>query len=96
MTQPVTLTPEEMQFLTSFQDRFNLITKRYGELMFQNKLLARELRSAEEEMDKIESDRIQMMENLQTKYGPGSIDLTTGQFFPGESKIVEMNSESAV
>jgi len=89
MSQPVTLTQEEMNRLSSFQDRFNVSTKRYGEIAFQMKLLQNEMKQVETEMDNIEEERLIMMEDLQKKYGAGSIDLVTGEFTPATIDVSE-------
>jgi SMC interacting uncharacterized protein involved in chromosome segregation len=78
----VSLKPEEIQSLRSFQDKYHTVTKRYGELQFQIRLLNKEVEFLEQEMDDLETSRINMMNSLQQQYGAGTIDLETGTFTP--------------
>lgn len=97
----VTLSQEELQNLQSFQQNFANVTRQYGELVFQKKLVQQQLTGLEQalsdlesQMDLIESNRLQTMQDLQEKYGDGSIDLQTGTFTSVEGTPVESNLDT--
>ena len=74
--------PEERTQIADIQKDYNMLTRRYGELYFQNKFIAVEMQEIDTEMTKVESKRIELMVALQEKYGAGSIDINTGAFIP--------------
>ena len=81
----VTLKQEEIQNLRVFQTEFHTLTKRYGEALFQIRLLSKEIQSIEVDMDVLENNRKQMMKSLQENYGAGTIELDTGMFVPANN-----------
>lgn len=78
MAEETKVTPEELKKLQEVQIKFTVLTRRFGELHFQKKLIDFEMAEVDEEMAKLEDERIQVMTELQTKYGAGSIDINTG------------------
>jgi len=76
------ITPEELKKIQDVQFKFTVLTRRFGELHFQKKLIDFEMAEVDDEMSKLEDDRLQVMNELQAKYGAGSIDINTGLLIP--------------
>lgn len=84
MAETRKLEEQDLARLREFTDLFNFLTKRLGETHFQLRLLNSDIQTIEAELDKIEKERIQMMSDLQKKYGQGSVNIGTGEFTPTE------------
>ena len=76
------ITPEELKKVQDVQIKFTVLTRRYGELHFQRKLVQLEMSDVDDQMEKLEDERIQVLGELQAKYGAGSIDINTGLLIP--------------
>lgn len=74
------LTQEEIQLLRSFQDKRNQLVEQFGliELRFQELESQKELLKGE--LKKLRQEEITIGENLQKKYGDGTINLERGEF----------------
>jgi hypothetical protein len=86
MTEVKKVDQEDLNKIFLIQQRFFEITKLYGELHFQKKAIEKEQFALENKMSTIEEDKHKLLEELQTKYGTGSINIETGEFLPEESK----------
>lgn len=78
------LLPEEQQKLLELQNRWTFLTRKYGELFYQSKLIQRELSKISDALDQLEDDRVTTINQLQTKYGAGQIDINNGVFVSDE------------
>lgn len=74
------LTSDEIQKLRDFQNQFETITKRFGQLHFQQKLIEMEKAGLETDMVELENNRLDFMNTLQGKYGVGVVNIETGEF----------------
>jgi len=74
------LTQEEIQLLRSFQDKRSQLIEQFGtiELRFQELESQKELLKGE--LKKLRQEEITIGENLQKKYGDGTINLERGEF----------------
>jgi hypothetical protein len=79
---PSSILPEELKQIQDVQTKYTSLTRRYGELYFQNKFIAIEMQELDNEMINLENKRIEIMTTLQNKYGAGSIDVTNVAFTP--------------
>jgi CDP-diacylglycerol pyrophosphatase len=82
MSEPKKLDEQEVQELKEFSARWDLLTKRLGELHYQKKAVDAELMVTEEALDKLDQERYDALNKLQTKYGTGQLNLTAGTFTP--------------
>jgi hypothetical protein len=74
------LTPEEIQYLKSVQQKRVQLTEQFGmvELRIQEINLQKEYLI--EELKKVRQEEIKIGESLQQKYGEGTINLERGEF----------------
>jgi hypothetical protein len=82
---PSSILPEELKQVQDVQAQFSSLTRRYGELHFQKKFIDEEMVNIDEEMLNLETRRVEIMTNLQNKYGTGTIDVANGTFIPAVS-----------
>jgi hypothetical protein len=82
MTDTIKLTEEELSTLQSHQIRWDILTKKLGELHYKQKAIMAELTLTEQSLDEFDSERFEFVQGLQTKYGVGTINVGTGEFLP--------------
>ena len=75
MTNPFKLPDDELTILVSLQNRWSELTRRYGELHYEMKVIDTNL----VELDK---ERFDVVTQMQEKYGVGEVNLLTGEFIP--------------
>lgn len=73
-------TPEEIQALKDINNRLFSLTHRYGEATYEKIVLEKEIDYLYSELEKVESDSVELRSALHEKYGNGRINLATGQF----------------
>jgi DNA transposition AAA+ family ATPase len=76
------LTEEEYTLLISLQNRWNELTKRFGELHYQKKGIDAEITLTDQALDDLDSERFEVVKRLQDTYGVGQVNLATGEFIP--------------
>lgn len=77
------ISPEELDSLRKLQQDWNILTKRWGEISYEQRIIEKELKLILENIDNLETTRQSLTELLQDKYKlNGSIDLDTGEFTP--------------
>ncbi len=79
------LTDEERAELIQLQASWNDLTKKYGELHYQKKLVDADLLTVDSALDKLDVQRTDAVKRLQDKYGVGHVNLSTGEFTPDAS-----------
>jgi hypothetical protein len=80
---PKQASSEDLAKLRRIAEEWEVFTKQYGELHYQQKVVAIELKEVDEALDKLEKERRELVTKLQTELGSnGTIDLTTGEFIP--------------
>ena len=91
MAESVKFTKEELESLQTIQNLYQTKTIEFGQLKVQKILLTQQLDSLETQLTQMEVDytNIQQQERdlvqqLNEKYGPGSLDPSTGTFTPIE------------
>ena len=86
MSEAKVVSAEGLQQLKDIQVAYERITKHYGELFYQKKLLERELSETEGMMEQLEAQRVEVTSKLQQDFGgPGTVNLETGEFIPATS-----------
>ena len=76
----VKLQPEEHEKLLGLQQLWNDLTKRYGELHYQQKSIKTQLELIDGELDSLEEERFKVVDEMEKKYGIGQVNLSTGEF----------------
>lgn len=79
------LTDEERGELVQLQASWNDLTKKYGELHYQKKLVDADLLTVDAALENLDVQRTDAVNRLQTKYGIGQVNLETGQFTPTDA-----------
>jgi len=74
------LTQEEIKQLTSLQEQQNNFVIRLGEIEYQKNLLNQQREKIKEEIKSFEANQIKLAQELETKYGKGSVNIDTGEF----------------
>ena len=74
------LTQEEIKQLTSLQEQQNNFVIRLGEVEYQKNLLNRQKEKIKEEIKSFEAGQIKLAQELEKKYGKGSVNIDTGEF----------------
>ena len=74
------LTQEEIKQLTSLQEQQNNFVIRLGEVEYQKNLLNRQKEKIKEEIKSFEVGQIKLAQELEKKYGKGSVNIDTGEF----------------
>ena len=76
-----TVSPEDLKILRSLQETWEVLTKRYGELYYEKKMVDAEMKRIDEGLDELEAKRIDVVARVQTTFGKtGSVNLQTGEF----------------
>ena len=74
---------EDIAALRTLSENWDVLTKRFGELHYQKKLVDNELKHVDSALDELEKERQSVVTSLQQQFGSaGTIDLTTGDFIP--------------
>lgn len=76
------LTDEEYSLLVGLQNRWNELTKKFGELHYQKKGIDAEITLTDQSLDELDSERFEVVKRLQDTYGVGQVNLATGEFIP--------------
>ena len=91
MPEPVKFDKEELESLQDIQNRYQTKTIEFGQLNVQKILLSQQMESLENQIINMEKDYVQiqtderaLVQKLNEKYGPGSLDPSTGTFTPIE------------
>lgn len=74
------LTQEELKQLTSLQEQQNNFVIRLGEVEYQKNLLNQQKEKIKEEIKSFEAGQIKLAQELENKYGKGSVNIDTGEF----------------
>lgn len=77
------LDEEQLTTLRELQATFDAVTKRYGELRFQQIMVEEEMATVSVDMRNLEIQRQETVALIQEKFGTtGSVNLQTGEFLP--------------
>jgi len=89
MSNPIKLSPEEIQAINSLQTKYADITAKLGQLKIEQILLntqVQRLTQLEETFSNdyltIQTEEVKFAEDITKKYGEGEINIETGEFMP--------------
>lgn len=85
MSSNTKITDEEHQLLVALQTRWNQLTKKFGELHYQKKGIDAEILSTDAELEQLDIDQVNIVNQIQSKYGRGQVNLATGEFISDDS-----------
>lgn len=85
MTSVLKLTDEERNELIQLQTTWTELTKKYGELHYQKKLVNSDLITIDAALDDLDVQRTNAVKRLQDTYGVGQVNLSTGEFLPADA-----------
>ncbi len=93
MTDTIQFSAEEMKQLQELQQSYQNKTIEFGQLKVQKILLEQQLKTLDDRQTQMEVDYVniqvgekELVDQLNKKYGPGSLDPTTGKFTPVEQE----------
>lgn len=76
------ITDEEKQLLVTYHNRTNVLIEELGKVTIAKKNLKSRESSILATYDETKTQEVQLLQNLEEKYGKGSVDRETGEFFP--------------
>lgn len=80
MSDVLKVTDEELALLKKLQSEWHRLTKTLGELHYEKRVVEEGLTAVNEDLDKLDVQRLDAIKAIETKYGEGNVDLTTGTF----------------
>lgn len=86
MAEAIKLSEEEHSLLIGLQNRWEELKYRFGDLHYQKKSIKLELRQIDDSFEKLDAERLEVVKQLQDKYGVGHVNLLTGEFTPVEQE----------
>jgi len=77
------VSPEQLEKLVELNSQWNFLTKRFGELHSQKKLLLNEIEAVDAAFDEVEERRQVLVNELTEQFGTtGTVNLQDGTFTP--------------
>ena len=80
----VTLTQEELKNIRDIQTAYQEITFQLGQTRVQQLTAVKKSINLENQFEELQSKETKMFEVLNSKYGPGSFNLQSGEFTPAQ------------
>ena len=77
-------TEEELKKIATIKETYDQVTLRMGQVVFEEKAVVAEKQELEKIFDKNREDEVKFAQELNNKYGKGSLDIQTGIFTPVE------------
>jgi hypothetical protein len=74
------LTQEEIQQLSSLQEQQNDFVIQLGQVEYQKLLLKKQENSIKQQIEIFEKNQIELAQQLEQKYGKGTVNLESGEF----------------
>jgi len=74
------LTKEEIQQLSSLQEKQSDFVIQLGQVEYQINILERQKKSIKQQIENFEESQVQLAKQLETKYGQGTVNLENGEF----------------
>ena len=89
MSEKTKFTEEELTKITDLRDQTTRVTSELGQVQLQKSLISEELQQLEElaanilvQFKNLRAEETEFVGILNEKYGKGTVDITTGEFFP--------------
>ena len=77
-------TQQELDKIATIKETYDQVTLRMGQVVFEEKAVVAEKQELEKIFDKNREDEVKFAQELNNKYGKGSLDIQTGIFTPVE------------
>ena len=74
------LTKEEIQQLSSLQEKQSDFVIQLGQVEYQINILEKQKKSIKQQIETFEESQVQLAKQLENKYGQGSVNLESGEF----------------
>ncbi len=74
------VTPEELQTLRNLQTKRDKLTIDFGDIEFQIQELELQKETLVDLLTQLKQEEIQVSQEITSKYGKGSVDLSNGEF----------------
>jgi len=74
------LSKEEVEKLASLQEQQNNFVIQLGQIEYQKHLLDQQNKSIKDQIETFEKQQIQLAQDLEKKYGRGTVNLESGEF----------------
>ena len=84
MADPIKFTPEEIQEIQDLQQLYTTVVTQAGQVHLEEITLHERKGQVEANFGEVKRKEQEILSNLNTKYGQGSINLETGEFTPIE------------
>lgn len=82
VTNNIKLEQEEINRLTSIQQKNQKVVQQFGQIAISERMLEEQKKSVEQDLFIVQREERELVQEFETKYGKGSIDLATGEFIP--------------
>lgn len=82
ITNNIKLEQEEINRLTSIQQKNQRVVQQFGQIAISERMLEEQKKSVEQDLFIVQREEKELVQEFETKYGKGSIDLSTGEFIP--------------
>ena len=84
MADPIKFTPEEIQEIQDLQQLYTTVVTQAGQVHLEEITLHERKKQVEANFEEVKRKEQEILSNLNTKYGQGSINIETGEFTPSE------------
>ena len=74
------LTKEEIEQLSSLQEKQSDFVIQLGQTEYQINILERQKKTIKQQIETFEESQVQLAKQLEDKYGQGSVNLESGEF----------------
>ena len=86
MADPIKFTPEEIQEIQDLQQLYTTVVTQAGQVHLEEITLHERKGQVEANFGEVKRKEQEILSNLNTKYGQGSINLETGEFTPVDTE----------
>ena len=86
MADPIKFTPEEIQEIHELQQLYTTVVTQAGQVHLEEITLHERKGQVEANFGEVKRKEQEILSNLNTKYGEGSINLETGEFTPVDTE----------
>jgi hypothetical protein len=80
----IAFSQDELDAIKAIQSKFNNATQRIGLLLYEKKVIERDIAKADEALERLEDEKEALMNQFMEKYGVGHLDLESGEFTPAQ------------
>tara|TARA_Y100000022_G_C13075755_1_gene295519 strand:+ start:159 stop:419 length:261 start_codon:yes stop_codon:yes gene_type:complete len=86
MADPIKFTSEEIQEIQNLQQLYAAVVNQAGQVHLEEITLHERKGQVEANFEEVKRKEQEILSNLNTKYGQGSINLETGEFTPVDTE----------